>query len=65
MAAALVKAAVDHDAEAVNLQRSAICEHSSDPNRYSFAVEALLQARDLHYAHPHGCQGCQFARPGI
>ncbi len=31
----------------------------------ALAVEALLQARDLHYAHPHGWQGCQFAQPGF
>ena len=42
MVASLVRAAVDHDAEAVNLQRIAICEQNSDPKRYSLAVEALF-----------------------
>jgi len=59
MAAALVNAAADHGAEAVNLGRIAICEQSSDQKRYWLAVEALLQVRDLQSAHPHGWRGCR------
>ena len=59
MAAALVNAAADHGAEAVNLGCIAICEQSSDQKRYWLVVEALLQVRDLQSADPHGWQGCR------
>ena len=58
MAEMLLRAAADHSREAVNLHRIAICEQSSDHNRYSLAVEALLQARDLQNGHPHAWLGC-------
>ena len=58
MAAALARAAADHGGDAVNLRRIAICEQSSDHNRYWLAVEALLQACDLENGHPHAWLGC-------
>ena len=51
-ARALVNAAADHGADAVNLRRIAICELSSDHTRYWLAVEALLQVRDLLHTQP-------------
>lgn len=61
MAAMLVEAAADHGTAAVNLRNIVICEPSSDPNRHSLAIEALLQARDLRAAHPHKWQDCRFS----
>ena len=53
MAEALIRAAADHGEHAANLQRIAICEQSSDRDRYQLAVEALLQARDLYRVRHH------------
>jgi len=52
-ARALINAAADHGADAVNLRRIAICELSSDHARYWLAVEALLQVRDLSHTQPY------------
>lgn len=65
MAEALVRAAADHGADAVNLRRIAICEQSSEPTRFKLAVEALLQARDLSVAHPHTWEDCRLAPPTV
>jgi hypothetical protein len=51
-ARALISAAADHGADAVNLRSIAICEQSSDHARYWLAVEALLQVRDLSQTQP-------------
>jgi hypothetical protein len=52
-ARALISAAADHGADAVNLRRVAICALSSDHARYWLAVEALLQVRDLSHTQPY------------
>jgi hypothetical protein len=43
MTAALLNAAADNGAEAVNLQSIVPCEQSSDHARHWLAVEAMLQ----------------------